>query len=993
VLFWRTAQAEALRQLDDLGRVVAIRQPGQGWSYAAHDAAGHITLMTDPRGAQQRLRRDSAGRVLQIDYFAPGESRPQQLLERRYEGERLVEASVSDEHGIRRTRWTHDARGAVLSETLAIEPAGELSAALAQPLSFSLHYRYSPAGDLLAREIGDATGRRLTLEQGLDAQARVQSIVAQGVLPRWLGGGRAALRAVEWQGWGSLDYATRIAHADGSFDLYEPLPDAAAAASGAVPASSAAVPKASSPQRIAPPGLRHDAAGLPASVHTQQGLQGLSWNAAGQLSQTRRNDGRSLYLYDAMGRRVATLAFDAWGAPTLRLALYEDHRLVAEADDQGRFTHAYVHLGHRPVAQLLWPDGGLWAALRTWMFGPDVRPLHTARAGRVLSMSEAGQIIWRDNEAKVGAAPEHQPLRYVGQYHDEDSGLDYHGARFFDPGTGRFISPDPMGVTDAIDGLALSRLLDLYAYAGGQPDGYFDPDGAARIRYFAITSNSQGKPMGSTQGFVKARWAFIVDEVASGGDSSALGQKRNAYATAGTSLLVDVAGNYFKDKGQSAETWSGPEATTQQDFLKHYGDKLISIGQFTIDDMNDDDATRLIASYIDADRQQMFGGGCPLRAALLPPIRFASGEADIHVDRQVEPPFNGSQANQANAQKILNCKRPTAMPIEYANDDERRRIAKYEAAAELQESPPTSAIYKDCSSNNGCRSGTAITVNGNRYYASYGRTQFVVETFLATLEKLAGGLTSQQRKQLRLDQKVTLLNGSAGTMLDLLSLARTKATAAAKEFSRLRDPQKGFGPNLTSQQALAAWDALTAARQESFRLSTGMGRQEFVDMLSFVPEGRARTNAEATNAFGSEAAMRVLDGHGKAIFGDWLLWLYSSQDQYNFVSSMFLKANLSLVMGAPGLDGRFVNAEVARSSAYVKRQRAIERELAQRVAALHNWGNVARVTANPMRLLPWVQAYVDEFVSTAGRGDFMSLRCSDELGVLSGVRMQTLSMK
>ena len=89
------------------------------------------------------------------------------------------------------------------------------------------------------------------------------------------------------------------------------------------------------------------------------------------------------------------------------------------------------------------------------------------------------------------------------------------------------------------------------------------------------------------------------------------------------------------------------------DFFQHYGEALIAIPEFTIDNMSDDDATALIASYIQADREQVFGRSCPSRAALLPPIRFAPGEADIHVDREKEPPLTGLPGNQANAQRIL----------------------------------------------------------------------------------------------------------------------------------------------------------------------------------------------------------------------------------------------------------------------------------------------------------------------------------------------------
>src|SRR5690606_33718915 len=132
------------------------------------------------------------------------------------------------------------------------------------------------------------------------------------------------------------------------------------------------------------------------------------------------------------------------------------------------------------------------------------------------------------------------------------SGLAYHGARYFDPARGRFISPDPLGVGDALDGLPAGMLLDLYAYAGGQPEEFFDPDGAARIRYCAITTDAKGKALGENQGYTKARWAFIIDDVKAGGDTSALGQKRNQYAQNGTGLLVDVGGN-FLDAGKVSE--------------------------------------------------------------------------------------------------------------------------------------------------------------------------------------------------------------------------------------------------------------------------------------------------------------------------------------------------------------------------------------------------------------------------------------------------------
>ena len=60
------------------------------------------------------------------------------------------------------------------------------------------------------------------------------------------------------------------------------------------------------------------------------------------------------------------------------------------------------------------------------------------------------------------------PYRYTGQAYDSPSGLYYYRARYYDPATGRFLSPDPAGMVDG---------PNLYAYAGGNPVTFVDPTG------------------------------------------------------------------------------------------------------------------------------------------------------------------------------------------------------------------------------------------------------------------------------------------------------------------------------------------------------------------------------------------------------------------------------------------------------------------------------------------------------------------------------------
>ncbi len=75
--------------------------------------------------------------------------------------------------------------------------------------------------------------------------------------------------------------------------------------------------------------------------------------------------------------------------------------------------------------------------------------------------TEAGRIAWRAQldvygvpreEQGVAAAEERtaNPWRFPGQYEDAETGLYYNRFRYYDPGLGRYLSEDPIGLAGGI---------------------------------------------------------------------------------------------------------------------------------------------------------------------------------------------------------------------------------------------------------------------------------------------------------------------------------------------------------------------------------------------------------------------------------------------------------------------------------------------------------------------------------------------------------------
>ncbi|MFM0509454.1 glycohydrolase toxin TNT-related protein [Paraburkholderia sp. RL17-373-BIF-A] len=195
-----------------------------------------------------------------------------------------------------------------------------------------------------------------------------------------------------------------------------------------------------------------------------------------------RHGGHStVYHYDAIGRRTAKvtrrMAADGSPATDETRFVWEGMRMVQVLRDETVRTYVYSpDSPYRPMARVDQPvvsvDGKCRAGGRRMVWHH-----HAHDNGQVYDVTSAsGDVAWEPRFSGFGEFRGtewrddrvfDEPLRFAGQYADEETGLHYNTFRYYDPGTGRFVSQDPIGLAGG---------LNLYRYATN-PISWIDPWG------------------------------------------------------------------------------------------------------------------------------------------------------------------------------------------------------------------------------------------------------------------------------------------------------------------------------------------------------------------------------------------------------------------------------------------------------------------------------------------------------------------------------------
>jgi RHS repeat-associated protein len=219
--------------------------------------------------------------------------------------------------------------------------------------------------------------------------------------------------------------------------------------------------------------------------------QAYTYDANGNLT----NNGNKTFVYDddnrlsevknASGTTIASFTYDQLG------------RRISKTTSSGTISYHYdgdsnqvlyeTDANNNIVAEYTWDYQGNPVTMTK---GGVTYYYHINGHGDVTALTDAnGNVVaqyqydaWGNILSKTGAMASANPYRYAGYYYDEETGLYYLMARYYDANIGRFITRDTFhGFEDD------PHSLNLYAYTKNNPVMYVDPDGHyVQIVYTAL---------------------------------------------------------------------------------------------------------------------------------------------------------------------------------------------------------------------------------------------------------------------------------------------------------------------------------------------------------------------------------------------------------------------------------------------------------------------------------------------------------------------------
>jgi RHS repeat-associated protein len=408
---------------DEMGRVTAETCNGRTVA-SSYDAAGQRVRRLTPSGAETRWAYDAAGRPVTLS--AAGE-------ELKFGYDQAGRETTRELPGGTRLSHAWDTAGRLAAQILTAEPADRLLQRRG--------YRYRADGVLAGLDDLLSGPRQLTI----DPVGRVTSVAGP-----------------DWAEQYAYDRAGNITAATW------PAPPG--------PTDTWAGPAAQGPRQYAGTLItgagdiryEHDACGrIILRQRTRDSRKPATWryqwDADDHLTTVTTPDGTTWrYLYDPLGRRISKQRLDATGQIAEQTDFTWDGALLAEqATIAADETNGYITTwDYQPgtfslLTQVTKPEGASWErasqdqvdsqfyAIITDLIGAPGELVGTA--GELAGYQQRtlwGTTLWHPEGAST-------PLRFPGQYADDETGLHYNYHRYYDPTTGRYLTSDPLGLLPA----------------------------------------------------------------------------------------------------------------------------------------------------------------------------------------------------------------------------------------------------------------------------------------------------------------------------------------------------------------------------------------------------------------------------------------------------------------------------------------------------------------------------------------------------------------
>ena len=203
-----------------------------------------------------------------------------------------------------------------------------------------------------------------------------------------------------------------------------------------------------------------------------------TYDALGNVTRVIRGSDTTTFQYNKAGMLtginnggVATCAYDAWrrriskvvgGSTVTKYVPDGSGQVLAEYGVTDGWQRDYIYLNGQLVARV------------SSVAGEGILYVINDHLGTPVALVDSVKTVrWRARWYPFGEIYSEQvsignDVRFPGQLRDDESGLYYNWHRYYSPELGRYYQSDPIGLEGGVN---------QYAYAGGNPLSYIDPEG------------------------------------------------------------------------------------------------------------------------------------------------------------------------------------------------------------------------------------------------------------------------------------------------------------------------------------------------------------------------------------------------------------------------------------------------------------------------------------------------------------------------------------